>query len=185
MEPGGFTEYNEHRARKEIVHSLCYLLFAIQLVKTGRIEDYSAANHYLADILSQDTQWSESEQQPLADRDNNREGKGRRGIKRFCPAGEAEDADSRRRWEAVVRRFEPVFESLRQELKDLRDYDHLYGCIQTQKMLYSSLVDRRRTKTPRATETIQSVESYPPGEAGQTILASVRFLRNQSCALLS
>lgn len=49
--PGGFTDANFYRARKEIVHALRYLLFAIQLVRYGAISDFGAANSYLADIL--------------------------------------------------------------------------------------------------------------------------------------
>ena len=50
----GHTTHNFYRARKEVVHSLRYLLFAMQILRTGTIHDYSVANGFLASILDKE-----------------------------------------------------------------------------------------------------------------------------------
>jgi hypothetical protein len=194
--PGGFTEYNYYRARKEIVHSFRYLLFAAQLVKTGRIDDYGAANHHLADILREKRENEEMKQrksnQPLEaadDRDGERAvavpaspvdeqqqpaaaEKRWRGSRR-----NDESSEESRRWASVMTRFKPLFEQLRQELKDLREYARLYSRCETEKMLFTSLKDRRKDQLGADGSNGTSV-STSGGEPVESPLATVQFLRH-------
>jgi hypothetical protein len=191
--PGGFTEYNYYRARKEIVHSFRYLLFAIQLVKTGRIDDYAAANHHLADILREKQENEEKQKRnsdqlaagagdgeeaelELVERPDVAAGKRWRGARR-----NDENTEEAKRWAAVMARFKPVFEQLRQELKDLRDFARLYSRCETEKMLFTSLKDRRRDMTTSVTTATATSttgdEGEQTGRVDESPLATVRFLK--------
>lgn len=44
-------QFEPYKAKKCIFHAIRYIIFALQVVEHGRIIDYSAANHYLKDIL--------------------------------------------------------------------------------------------------------------------------------------
>ncbi len=195
--PGGFTEYNYYRARKEIVHSFRYLLFAIQLVKTGRIDDYAAANHHLADILREKQENEEKQKRhsdqlaagagdgdeaelELVDRPDVAAGKRWRGARR-----NDENTEEAKRWAAVMARFKPLFEQLRQELKDLRDFARLYSRCETEKMLFTSLKDRRRDMTTSVTTATATATTGDEGEqtsetarVDESPLATIRFLQH-------
>ncbi len=105
MVPGGYTDDNFYRARKEIVHSFRYLLFAVQIIQHGRIIDFSAANQFLSIIMS------------IEMREKN--------------------------WDDIVKIFKVHFEDLKQQLKDLRNYAHFYSRIETERMFFDHLKQRK------------------------------------------
>lgn len=52
------VEEDYYCGQKSLFHSLRILMFGIQIAKTGRINDFSCANHYYADIVRpQNTEW--------------------------------------------------------------------------------------------------------------------------------
>lgn len=164
--PGGFTDYNFYRARKEIIHSFRYLLFAIQLVKTGHIFDYGAANSYLTDIMQE----QESEKDAYLNGQVSSVGGRKRGAKR----GNSE-------WNAIIARFRPIFEKLKQELKDLQDYAHLYSRHETEKMFFISLKERIKRDGLRLAVVTYDFASPEPREeqiVSEHPLMTIRFLQN-------
>lgn len=171
--PGGFTEYNFYRARKEIVHSFRYLLFAIQLVKKGCIEDFGAANSYLAEIMKENVEGSGAAKKEDADKISASSAGRKRGARR----GDKDNEETNQRWDAVVARFRPIFEQLRQELKDLRDYSHLYGRYNTERMLFTSMKERRKKISLPEEEPTSSAPFHEVPIIDNSSLATISFLK--------
>jgi hypothetical protein len=168
-------------------------------VKTGRIDDYAAANHHLADILREKQENEEKQKRnedqlaagasagdgdeaelELVERPDVAAGKRWRGARR-----NDENSEEAKRWAAVMARFKPLFEQLRQELKDLRNFARLYSRCETEKMLFTSLKDRRRdmttsvtTATATATTGDEGEQTSETGRIDESPLATIRFLQH-------
>eukprot|EP01129_Flabellula_baltica_P009317 TRINITY_DN3787_c1_g1_i1.p1 TRINITY_DN3787_c1_g1~~TRINITY_DN3787_c1_g1_i1.p1 ORF type:complete len:585 (+),score=99.27 TRINITY_DN3787_c1_g1_i1:92-1756(+) len=55
-------ESSQRKAKKEIVHSIRYQMFAIQIAEMGRVEDFLCANEYYNSIMEEDADWDEIEE---------------------------------------------------------------------------------------------------------------------------
>lgn len=60
-------DYDLYRSQKSLYHCIRLYMFGIQIGKTGKINDYSEANHYLKEILDKKYSWEQykKEYKPL------------------------------------------------------------------------------------------------------------------------
>ncbi|KAL6046966.1 hypothetical protein QOT17_021900 [Balamuthia mandrillaris] len=170
----GATPYNYKRAKKEVIHALRYLLFAIQLVQTGTIHDYAAANDYQQSILSESSTSTSPPSPPSCsssasssvDETNEEETKKDNVTLRFN--------------QAILAKYKPIFQSLREKLKSLRTYSHFYSKRETERQGMKTMMELYWQQQRQQQQMVEPETWKLEADEKEASLDVVTYLRDET-----